>query len=344
MGDSAKIFDKGLVGRETHARRVDTLLKRIRAQEVFGTEEGRVRFLETLSFESIAPYALALNAVARGKTQGAFDGRYSRIASFRSDGSSETEYLPPWHEDKQALFNSACDNARILYEEKGMSDVAAYLSAVINALHPFYDGNGRLARLLFFFLAHGYDGSEKDVRTVQELLGPSGREILPLDPSMLMGVLEKEIAQIQPVSIVRNGGVYTISESDIGVSSELPTVVFEDGVGEHSTVRMLNILGERFFVRHILLEYLAQRSLLVEPFVRQQEEPRSPHMPLYVIDVQKIFERLSADQVKLFLSIERRTKQFIIEGLLFIFKEPQSFFYNRQKTARDEFVQRTQRL
>lgn len=343
MNDSAKGFDTGLVGREKFSLRIVALLERLSAKEIFGTEEGKARFLETLSSETIAPYALAFNAVARGKNQGAFDGRYSRIAVLRSDGSSETEYLPPWHEDKQALFDTACDNARILYTEKGMYDAAAYLGAVINALHPFYDGNGRLARLLFLFLTHGYNGSAEDMRYVRELVGPSGRDMMPLDPSMLMGALEREVARLQPVSIMLDGETHTIPEFDIGISSESPQVTFEGTVGAHSKIRLAHVLGERFFVRHMLLEYLEQRSLLVEPFICRQQEPRSPHVPPYMINEQKIFERVSPDQVKLFLSIERQMKQFVVEGLFLVFAKPSSFSYGAQKTARDEFIERTKR-
>lgn len=95
-------------------------------------------------------------------------------------------YKPPRQEDKEGLIKHAYKAS----EEVEEGDEKYLIPAVINAAHPFVDGNGRTARLLHLLLQK-HDSKENFLNEVRDTLLADGRtETTNVNPGLIAGEIE----------------------------------------------------------------------------------------------------------------------------------------------------------
>jgi hypothetical protein len=63
-----------------------------------------------------------------------------------------------------------------------LKDKATILAVGINAVHPFLEGNGRIARATYYLLDNGYREEDPQLQTI---LGEEGEKIITPDPNVL---------------------------------------------------------------------------------------------------------------------------------------------------------------
>ena len=95
-------------------------------------------------------------------------------------------YKPPRQADKEVLLKRAYESS----EEVEEGDGKYLIPAVINAAHPFIDGNGRTARLLHILLQN-HDSKERFLNEVKDTLLADGRtETTNVNPGLIAGEIE----------------------------------------------------------------------------------------------------------------------------------------------------------
>lgn len=94
------------------------------------------------------------------------------------------EYISPRQEDKPELLDKLLSSVKKMNEEgKDLKDIALAVSATINAIHPFLDGNGRTSRFIYSILTAGFNKEQ-----IKKILSKSatfdGTEI-NIDPGLV---------------------------------------------------------------------------------------------------------------------------------------------------------------
>jgi len=103
-------------------------------------------------------HEILLNGIVKGKLKGHFREAQNVI---KDSKSHEIIYLPPeWKEVKKMVKDLVSWSNKSLSENKGPLIVAAIFHYEFVTIHPFMDGNGRLARLLsnFILLSNKFNG------------------------------------------------------------------------------------------------------------------------------------------------------------------------------------------
>lgn len=183
----------GLPERDAQAEKLVTFLDKIKAKETFNTEANKREFIENMSFEEFKEWLQRLNGILRDipiNDRGFHDQDVMLEPNPELSGTfralmpeSVTEYTPKL-EDKEdllgELFTLVQDMAN---RDCVMTDIATLVSAGVNAIHSFDDGNGRTSRLLHFLLTTNYSGDPDQIHNLKNLLGEKGRIFLNIDPS-----------------------------------------------------------------------------------------------------------------------------------------------------------------
>ncbi len=163
------------------AKKIIKFLDKINAFEFFKNLDNNK---EKIDFENFKSLLIRLNGIARGISIKAreFDGKNVELS-----GLIET-VLPPREEDKDEILKFAL----ALSKDLDAKDNSYMLSAVINALHMFNDGNGRTSRIIYLLL------NSKDKETfyseLERALGANGRfDSLDINPGLVNWEIEQEI-------------------------------------------------------------------------------------------------------------------------------------------------------
>ena len=178
-------------GEEDRDRRAKALLRFLKVSEniaplqgqkietVFSDEEHKRRFIENLTSEEFTQLLDGLNGILRDKKKDDWkmDGDDVALSSaFLGIG-----YIPPRQEDKFELLADVLRSAKEMSRSaRDLNDIALMVSASLNAIHPYLDGNGRVARFLHLLMTNGFGDSTK-----KELLGAlseDGRDTIDIDP------------------------------------------------------------------------------------------------------------------------------------------------------------------
>lgn len=173
--------------RDPKSENIVGLLEKLELSDVLSVEEKRQQFFRGLNFETFLDFLIRINGISRGipiKKRG-IDGRDVVL-----DAGVFGVRATPDFEDKEVLLRELYQLAQ---EMDDLKSSALLLGAGINAVHPFTDGNGRTARLVFTLLHDGYDGSPKEHQKLVELLGESGRKKLDLTPASI----QREVTEKQ---------------------------------------------------------------------------------------------------------------------------------------------------
>ncbi len=210
-------FEEKLL-REEKAETIADFLDRIGAYEyVQKLKEGSKTEREGFKFEEFRDFVIRINGILRDIPikDRRIDGETVYVGGFADD------FLMPRHEDKEDILKDA-------YESLGdikSGDEAYLLSAVVNAIHLFADGNGRTSRVLFTLLKAG--SKEEFAKSLDLAVGVDGRYDTPdISPGLIAVDVEKNVLIRHGIKFKDDGGFSPIFPENFGrlfASIEQPT-------------------------------------------------------------------------------------------------------------------------
>ena len=140
-----------------------------------------------IDFEQFKDFLVRINGIIRKIPikERNFDGRDVGLSGPFDDA------LVPKHEDKEELLKYAFESL----ERVESGEEKYLLSAVVNAVHLFEDGNGRTSRA-FYQLLEKYASKEEFIENLKSALGAKGRFNAPdINPGLIRFDIEKIILE-----------------------------------------------------------------------------------------------------------------------------------------------------
>lgn len=183
-------------------------------ETIFSDEEHRREFIENLNAEEFTQLLEGLNGILRNKKKEDWkmDGQNVGVGGNIFTG---LEYISPRQEDKPELLEKLLSAVKRMNETgRDLKDVALIVSATINAIHPFLDGNGRTSRFIYSILTTGFN-QEQIKRVLSKSATFDGAEI-NVDPGLIktkindlvkaeLGIDNPEINKDKILGILRGG-------------------------------------------------------------------------------------------------------------------------------------------
>lgn len=232
--------------RNEQAGKLVTFLGRVKADQIFNSVDNKRQFFENLSFEEFRVWLQRVNGLLRDipLVRRYFDGADVALVPNPAldnaldglTGGRPTEY-PPRAQDKEDLLKEMFSLSQDMVKKgAAMEDVALLLSAGINAIHLFIDGNGRTSRLVNFLLQSNYSGAPEQIVYLTKLLGENGRLFINVDPGEAdhsiwdyMYTYALDIHEDDPTKppYLTKGGI-TDDELDKLIQEKIPTEIRAD--------------------------------------------------------------------------------------------------------------------
>lgn len=176
----------GSENREKQGEKLADFLRQVNAFDFFKKLREDPQLSEGITFEEFRDFLTRINGIARNIPipDRGFDGNGVALTGFID------EAVVPKQEDKEDLLKQAfLARVNLKYPE----DDAYMLPAVLTAVHPFADGNGRTSRVLNLLLTE-HPTPEKFYEDLQKALGEDGRFDLPdINPSYINLEIEETI-------------------------------------------------------------------------------------------------------------------------------------------------------
>lgn len=251
------------------------MMEKLHAEEIFTTPEKSKEFLDSLNFEDFQKWLNLVNGLERGiKSPGReMDG--AGYIEIRNDfvGIAAPDYIPPHPSSRAKLMEEALESAKSTADPE---TAGLMLGLVINAVHPYNDGNGRTARMVYSLLSHGYDGSNKDGRYYSSLLENTvGREVI--DPNPHNHNLDSWIAEVLRKDTMTEAGydgtmpthVYG-GYGEVCVEDQTPDELMVDpSTSEENKNKLHNVLMDRKFAAGTFFRALPKE--MVEQYIKKVE-------------------------------------------------------------------------
>lgn len=145
--------------RKEKALDVINFLKRIDVENIVEDPLKKKELVESFSFEDFQNFILRINGIYREvpissrEFNAGADAKY--IVNLKREG--EVIYCPPSNVDKIPLLREVLDSFKRMVESERYEDAALMLGSLINAIHPFPQGNGRTSRTVATIFASSKD-------------------------------------------------------------------------------------------------------------------------------------------------------------------------------------------
>lgn len=307
--------------REKQAEKVITFLRRIGAFDFFQRLREDKEMANDISFEDYRDFLVRINGITRNipTSKRKLDGDGVMLEGFID------EVAVPRQEDKEELLKQSFTSRTHL---QSTEDIAYMFPAVLTAVHPFMDGNGRTSRILHSLLIH-HPSEEDFEENLRKALGEDGRFDTPdINPSYV------------------NRDVTEIIWSKNGLNEgELPANLTRLRTGEKVTSKNAVEFSKKFDAdnRYCFLamyKYLTSKELLDDvtkgkmdfPDFRLQEDYKA-------ISLVKMEDIFSEDDWNNLLDEYFRIKKLSIEILIDIFVHPNDYkIPDSDTTLRDKFI------
>lgn len=308
------------------AEKILDLLEKLKLSEVLSTEEKRLQFFRSLNFEAFRDFLVRINGVSRGiliKERG-IDGEDVVL-----DAGAFGVRATPDFEDKEGLLRDLYQLAQSMNDLKSS---ALLLGVGINAVHPFADGNGRTARLIFTLLHDGYFGSLEERQKLVELLGDSGRKRLDVTPAHIHRELDERQKEQAMLGYMNNP---TLAEHEN--IRELP---FSTNIPVEKRERFIRMIedGYRDYALMAIYEYLLGHGKLDQKYFKivpdnshhiMDEEgrvaPDPEHATKIVIPLRNVILELSEGDIDEILSNNRKVKKDYVYLLADVITRPEKY-------------------
>lgn len=344
MGPSefARQVDPNLEKRRTHSEKTLRLLKTLNAAETFDSVEHRKSFLERVSYDEFKHIGILINDAMRGQVgSNDFDGGDIQVRELHAmSGVNVADYIPPDPRDKEELLKEVLDSAKTLEPH----DAGLLIALGINGIHPFADGNGRSARVMYSLLADGYDESQ-DARTrISELSGENGREYFDPNTKIVHPIanfwIERTVGMTHtdPASVTeswsKKGSMRgNLSPETLDVSSEVSLA---------DRKRLVNIVEDRSFRTSVFYLFLKERDMLKEPYIVHKEsegrfEREKRPDKWTTIEIDTVLRDLSMTQIGELLEVSRQIRKLSIQVMIQFFTTPEKFKIADGRTVKEYF-------
>lgn len=174
--------------RDEQSEKLVVFLHKIKAEQVFNSDENKINFLKSLTFEDFKEWLERVNGILRDKpiADREMDGKNMTI----SGALIGTDAVFPKFEDKENLLQKVFETVQ---KTDDVKDVALLLSMAVVAIHPFSDGNGRTSRFVFTLFNENYEGNPEQDERLKMLLGEYGRQELNTSSASLEHYIDLKI-------------------------------------------------------------------------------------------------------------------------------------------------------
>lgn len=305
--------------RDEQFQKLVDFLDKINAKEVLGDGEERKGFIESLDFNGFKDLLIRVNGIVRdipiGKRK--FDGTTVRLTGWTKG------YVPPSYEDKEPLLEE------VFFRAKGLDDIkdeAFLISASINAIHPFADGNGRTSRLAYFLIGWGYHGSEEEKSKLSKILGDNGRDGLDVNPLIIeekvLDIIKKEELGLDSANPKDPMGMWETNKAEKLKFKEDVSKKDEAMFREMVSLRQgADTYGYGFIA---VYKYLKDAGRLnnkyFKTFFNRDGQPVRTRMLTAVVS-----EDLTSKDIKRIADVHRELKRKYIQKLVDIISNPQKY-------------------
>lgn len=170
-----------------------------KTEAVFNGDENKREFIKEIKFSEFLTLVNGINGLLRNKPKEEWkiDGRHVYL-----EGIIGKEVPPPF-EQKEPLLKKAFEAAKRMEQDgRGLEDIAILISAGVNAIHPYNDGNGRTSRVIYTILTENFDPKNSD--DLEKVLGRYGRMEVDVNPGILLA----------------GGHIHKLIDQEIGVPEE----------------------------------------------------------------------------------------------------------------------------
>lgn len=142
------------------------------------TPQERFDDFFSLDNEQLSGYLARVNGVLRNLPEGirGFADKFQYLGGTETEKIA-VEFVPCFFEDKETMLHELFDTAR---KVKSPQEAATLLGFGINIVHPYGDGNGRIARLVYTSILHGFNRYDDKLKL---LAGDTGDKLLDLSGS-----------------------------------------------------------------------------------------------------------------------------------------------------------------
>lgn len=300
-------------------------------------------WIKEVSYEDFSKYLVRLNGILRGipiKNRH-IDGENVEILS-PTPGESLTRYLPPESEKKDELMEKTFNSIKNIPDN---NDRALLMYYVIQAIHPFADGNGRTGRLIYEIISDG--GKNITRENISKLLDHNesgdnglgeGRDIFSnkiLEPNKAYYYINREVAkQIFNEDLLEECGRLVASGLFVG-SGYLPENI-KDELSEQEIKLAKKIIGEadvqNFSFRSLILVKLLIEKGVLQNYQEQEEVflgeehgviSEDIGKKMLIFDAEKFIDEFTKDDVKRLIEIHRTIKTKFMENMIDIFVNPE---------------------
>jgi len=306
--------------REVQADKVITFLRRIGAYDFFQKIKQDTELAKEVSFEEYQEFLLRINGIARNvpTAERKFDNELVILEGFSG------EAVVPRQEDKEILLAKSFDaRTDLQYPE----DNAYMLPAVLTAVHPFSDGNGRTSRVLNSLLTT-YPSEEDFEVALRSSLGEDGRYDSPdLNPSYLnLDIIE------------------LLWERRGFLAEKLPDNLTRLRTGEQVTSekarkfsRMFDVEGRYCFMA--MYSYLQSTGNFNAVLKNNSDFPKLKIENYKAISLKKMEEIFTNEDWDNLLNEYYKIKKLSVEVLIDIFVKPEDYLVpGTNSTLRDKFI------
>lgn len=293
------------------------------AQDIFASPETTEMFIKDLDYKQFEGFLNRVNGICREQPTSTrqMDGRGHIEETNAFLGWSIPEYEPPAVDDRQPLMYEVF---QALQASHDLKQSGTMLGLVINAIHPYNDGNGRTSRFVYSLLTHGYNGSPDDKQYFNGLLtNTEGRKVVDLNPEK--SHLAWQFTMTKRKEIANKFGYegYIPSYGYGGYSAEFAEDMNETNILTNESIplearrALHSIVADKKFEATLFMEFMLESGRDITEYIKAFDEGKRN-----IIKLDKLLPELTSDDISKLSTKQSSLKKEYVETLINIFTNP----------------------